>query len=948
MRKITLILSLLLATCGLLSAQVVRVSGTLADVKNDSSLIGASVFLTAPTDSMRRGAMTDIAGKFIFGNVPPGNYTLHTEYLGYTDLNLPVQVDTVEILLGRLKLTEDATALKEVTVTEQQLRVQQLGDTTQYNADAYKTNQNATSEDLITKMPGITLENGVIKAQGEEVKKVTIDGEDFFGDDATATLRNLPAEIVDKIQVFDRLSDQSQFTGFDDGQGQKTINIVTKSGKSNGQFGKLYAGYGTDNRYIAGGSVNIFDGKRRISLIGLANNINQQNFSTQDLLGVIGTSSGRQGGQSSGGGGRSGGSQGGGGNRGGGDQQGRSGGSTSDYLTGQQNGINAVNSLGINYSDRWGTRTKISGSYFFNKTNNETESVLRRQYFLPEASGALYDEDQTGGNRNFNHRVNFRIEYMLDSSNTLTLTPRASWQDNNTVRQFSGQNRLSDGSASSQTESDFSSNNKGYTLSGNALYRHRFAKKGRTFSINAGINANDRTGDSRQFSRSEFFNSSDTASVVDQQYTNSSDGHTWSGDLAYTEPIGQKGALQINYSPSIAQNHSDKITNAQEDDLGNFTQFDTLLSNRFDNNVTTQRGGVSYRINDKKFSFSVGLNYQNVHMESAQRFPFEFSINKTFDNLLPSINYSYKPSKNKNLRLDYRTATNVPSISQLQNVLNNDNPLLLSIGNPDLKQPYNHTLSARLNLNNPTNATSFMVALFGGYTQDYIANSTIIATSDTTVLGNIPLLPGAQLARPVNISGYWNTRSLATYSWPVKILKSNFSVNGGYSYARLPSLINGVTNTTDRHNTNAGLVWGSNISDKLDFTFNYSANFNIVRNSVQPALNNDYFYHQLGLRFEWEFWKGLFVNSTVDQSLYNGLQSNVDQSYTLWNAAIGYRFLKNDALEIKVSAFDLLDENKSIFRNVTDTYIEDEETKVLSQYFLMTLTYNLRNFGSRK
>ncbi len=942
MRKSALLFPLFFATFGLLSAQGVRVSGTLADTKNDSSLIGVSVFLTAPADSFQRGAATDVQGQFIFGNIPPGSYTLHTDYLGYTDLNLPVQVDTVEVVLGRVKLAEDATALKEVTVTEQQLRVQQLGDTTQYNADAYKTNLNATSEDLITKMPGITVENGVVKAQGEEVKKVTIDGEDFFGDDATATLRNLPAEIVDKIQVFDRLSDQSQFTGFDDGQGQKIINIVTKSGKSNGQFGKIYAGYGTDDRYIAGGSVNIFDGKRRISLIGLANNINQQNFSTQDLLGVIGTGSGRQGGQSSGGGGRGGSAQGG-GNRGGG-----GGGQTSDYLTGQQNGINAINSLGINYSDRWGERMKVSGSYFFNKTNNETESILRRQYFLPEASGALYDETQTGGNRNFNHRANLRLEYMLDSANTLTLTPRASWQDNNTFRQFSGQNRLPDGTASSQTTSDFSSNNKGYTLSGNLLYRHRFAKKGRTISFNAGLNANDRNGDSRQFSRSEFFNGLDTASIIDQQYTTASDGRTWSGDLAYTEPIGAKGALQINYSPSLAQNHSDKITNAQEDDLGNFTQFDTLLSNRFDNDVTKHRGGVSYRLRREKSNFSIGLNYQNVHMESAQRFPFEVSINKTFDNLLPFINFNYKPSKNQNLRLDYRTATNVPNIRQLQNVLDNDNPLLLSIGNPDLKQPYNHTLSARLNFNNPTKATSFMVALFGGYTQDYIGNSTIIATSDTTVLGNIPLLPGAQLARPVNISGYWNTRSLATYSWPVKILKSNFSLNAGYSYARLPSLINGNTNTTDRHNTNGGLVWGSNISEKLDFTLSYSANFNVVRNSVQPALNNNYFYHQLGLRFEWEFWKGLFVNSTVDQSLYNGLQSNIDQSYTLWNAALGYRFLKNEALEIKLSAFDLLNQNRSIFRNVTDTYIEDEQTKVLSQYFLLTLTYNLRNFGTRK
>ena len=381
-------------------------------------------------------------------------------------------------------------------------------------------------------------------------------------------------------------------------------------------------------------------------------------------------------------------------------------------MSGQQNGINAVNSIGINYSDRWGKSIKVSGSYFFNKTDNQTESVLRRQYFLPEAAGALYDETQTGGNQNFNHRVNFRLEYMADSANTFTLTPRLSWQDNHTDRRFSGENRLSDGTASSQTTSNFLSSNEGYTLGGNLLYRHRFAKRGRTLSFNAGINANDRNGNSSQFSRSQFFNSTDTSSVIDQYYVNSSNGQTWSGDLAYTEPIGSKGALQINYSPSIAHNRSEKITNAIDDGTGNFTEFDTLLSNRFANDVTTHRGGLSYRLRGEKYNFSVGLNYQNVHMESAQRFPLEFSINKVFDNVLPSVNFNYKPTKNQNLRLDYKTATNVPSISQLQNVLNNDNPLLLSIGNPDLRQPYNHTLSARFNTNNPTKSTSFMIALF--------------------------------------------------------------------------------------------------------------------------------------------------------------------------------------------------------------------------------------------
>ena len=287
------------STLGIFSqtlAQTVPVTGTVRDgAGSGNPLVGVTVLALVERDSTQRtGAVTDTAGWFSL-NLAPGAYRLRVSFIGYQPLQTPLRVGSTALDLGVLRLVENAKQLQEVTVVGQQLRVETKGDTLQFNAGAFKTNPDATAEDLVRKLPGITVENGTVKTQGEDVKRVLIDGKPFFGDDPSLALRNLPAEVIDKIQVFDRLSDQAQFTGFDDGSGDKTINIITRPGRNNGQFGKAYAGAGSDGRYQAGANVNIFNGDRRISLLGLSNNINQQNFATQDLLGALG-GSGRQGG----------------------------------------------------------------------------------------------------------------------------------------------------------------------------------------------------------------------------------------------------------------------------------------------------------------------------------------------------------------------------------------------------------------------------------------------------------------------------------------------------------------------------------------------------------------------------------------------------------------------------------------------------------------------------
>ena len=278
-------------------AQQTQLTGKFLDSKDNSPLVGVGVMLMNKKDTTKIvQSSSDANGKFSFNKVSAGNYKLKTFYIGYKKIEADIIVTGAIQRIGIFKLEQITTKLNAVVVEEKAIRSVQKDDTTEYNANAYKVNTDATSQDLVTKMPGITVENGTIKAQGETLQKVLIDGKEFFGDDASIALKNLPAEVIDKIQIYDKLSDQSQFTGFDDGNSQKTMNIVTKQGKSNGIFGKVYGGYGPDenlnDRFNNGGNLNFFKGKRRISIIGLSNNINQQNFSTQDLLGVTGGSGG--------------------------------------------------------------------------------------------------------------------------------------------------------------------------------------------------------------------------------------------------------------------------------------------------------------------------------------------------------------------------------------------------------------------------------------------------------------------------------------------------------------------------------------------------------------------------------------------------------------------------------------------------------------------------------
>jgi hypothetical protein len=912
-----------------IKAQLVQ--GILKDATDKTPVSNATIKLN-PTDSSSATftSVSNSKGLFTFDEVPAGRYTLIVSSIGYTNTSEKVTIVESTNELGVINMLKDAKTLKTVVVNGAPPAIKQNNDTMEFGASQYKVNPDATSEDLIKKMPGITVDKntGAVTAMGETVQKVTVDGRDFFGNDATATLRNLPADIIDKIQVFDRLSDQAQLTGFDDGNTTKAINIVTKVNMRNGNFGRLYAGYGTDDRYSAGGNVSFFNGPRRISFIGLMNNVNLQNFQTQDLLGVTNT-----------------GNRGGGGGRGGG-----AGGGSSSFTVGQQNGIAKTNAFGVNYSDAWGKKIDVTGSYFFNNSNTANNQTVTQQNIITKDSSNYYDENTVSDNKNYNNRVNFRLTYKIDSSNTILVTSYLNFQSNNSVNYVNGTNYVDIGRQNkiSSTINDLTSDYKGNNLSNQVLFRHAFKKRGRSISLGITNASSDKLGDVYLNAINNYFIPKNVTDSVEQYSNQKNHNNQYSFNLVYSEPLGKKGQLQMNYNPSFSNNNADQETFNFDNGTSKYSALDTSLSNKFNNTYNTQNAGITFRRGDRNNMISAGVSYQYSELKSDQVFPQLSHIDNVYSNFLANAFARFKFDSKSNLRIIFRSSVSPPSVTQLQNVINNSNQFFYTTGNPDLQQQYTNNLIVRYNYTNTPKAQSFFANIFLQTINDYVGNATYTASKDSVLTNSVTLNKGSQISKPVNLNGYISARSFFTYAMPIRFLKLNLNWNGGISFTNLPGLLNNVQNISKTFNYNLGAVLSSNISEYVDFNLSYSANINNVKNSIEPTLNNNYFMQTAGISANLLTKKGLFFNNDLTNEYYSGLTGANNTNYWLWNIAVGQKFLKNQMGELKLSVFDLLKENRSITRNVTASYIQDVNNQVLQQYFMLTFTYKLKTFGKGK
>lgn len=927
-------------------SQEVTVKGKAADSEKKSPLTSATVILLDGDSKPQYSGKTGKSGEFELTNVKPGNYTLKITYVGYKTYEKPVRITRKpDQDLGTLTLESSGVTTGDIEVTAQAPLGEQKADTTEFRAESFKTMPDASAEDLVKKMPGVQVEtDGSVKAQGEDVKKVLVDGKPFFGDDPTLALRNLPADVIDKVQIFDKMSDQSEFTGFDDGQGGKAMNIMTKKNRRSGQFGKFNGGYGYEDKYSASLNLSMMEGASRLTILGLSNNVSQQNFSFQDILGVYGGNDQRtqfaramssrgiqppMRPQAGGGGG--GGPMGGLGN----------------YMVGQLDGISSTHALGLNFSDMFFEKVEISGSYFYNYTQNDNNQLLDRDYLISSENAMFYNQTNETLTKNINHRFNMKLDYYIDSSNSIMLRPSFSAQANGNNTDLLGTFYNQNLDPRNNSLNLYTNNTSGLNFSNDLLFRHKFDTPGRTVSLNFTTSLNDKYSESSQYTTNRYFQQGNiSADTLNQRAKTPVKGYGLSTRINYTEPLADNQQLQMSYRASYDFNNSDKKTYYSLDQLANdFSIMDTLLSNKYDNSYFTQRAGAGYRYRDDKINFTAEMEYQLSELDGSQVFPYNSDINYKFSKFLPSMRFSYKTSPRDELRIHYRSSTSNPSVSQLQNVVDNSSPLQLSAGNPNLKETYSHFVMTRYSSFSEDFTNIFMIFGMVNLRADFIGNATTVAQQDTLIEGSVMLPAGGQLSKPENMDGFVNSNIFINYGFPLGFMRSNFNLGTGLMYSRTPSLVNNEKNFSNSYNTFVQLNLSSNVSQDLDFTLNSRANFAITKNTLRSDLDNNYNSYTNSANFNWIFWEGFFFSFELRNQYYTGLVQD-DNNFTLLNFGIGKKFFENNAGELKLTIFDALKQNKSINTSVTDYYVDYTTNRVLQQYIMLTFTYNLRKFGA--
>lgn len=873
------------------------------------------------TDTLATGS--DFNGQFFFKKVKTGKYVLKIESYNHLTVFRDITMSGENILLPRITLKIESQEIAEVDLQGKQIRVEQKGDTTSYNAEALKTNPNATAQDLVKKIPGVTVQNGEVQSEGEKVQKVLVDGKPFFGNDPNTALNTLPAEAVSKVEVFDDESEQSKQTGFSDGNTQKTMNIITKPGMNKGVFGRIAVGYGTDNKYRASGSYNIFNGDQRISIIAQSNNINQQNFSSEDLLGVSASSGG------------------------GGFGRGRGGAfsSSGDFLVGSQGGITQTHAFGFNYQDKWGESTDFVGSYFFNYSDNYNQTQTNRNYFPSGDITQRYRSDDSLGSINMNHRFNLRLSSDLTKKDRILFLPRFSFQQNSGYNNNLANTTQNDALVNG-LDNKFETDYNAFNFNGELFYTHKFDKKGRQINFQIEGSSSGQQGDNQQFSLSSFLqNGILVTDTLDQTATLKAPSNSFMSGVSFTEPIGENSSINVEYEFEQNTGGKNQITFYSPTKNGLGYIIDTALSNDFDSRFNTHTLGLSYRYRlGRKFFIVARLNGQSTSLVNDIIFPEVDNINKTYNNILPSFFTRYSINKSHRLMAGYRSSTDIPSVAQLQNVVNNNNPLQLSTGNPLLDQEFSHRFFSRYNFTSEDKTKQFSIYLSSQFSNNYIANQSFITESDTVING-VAIAPGTQISSPLNLSGYRSSRTYISYSLPIGLLKSNLNLNLNGSESKIPGKVNGQNTFTENQGLGFGVGLTSNISEKLDFTISSNTGISWVKNPNQPI--TQYTNQSLNLKLDWIFYDGWSLHNNLSYQIYGGYSSTFNNQFTLWNLGIGKYILKERG-EITLSVYDLLNQNNSISQNSTETYIEEKETLALRQYFMLSFTYNLTDFSPPK
>lgn len=950
-----ILLTTLLTFCAAAAfAQRGSVTATVVNADTGESVAGA-VLIVSPvkTPEKQQGFTSAFKGAVSMPSLAYGEYKLSVSFIGYNNLDTTFRVSAPKLNLGVLKL-KPGVQIETVVKEAKALRTSQKGDTVSYNAGAFKVVADADVEGLLKKMPGITVTDGTVEAQGETVKKIFVDGKEFFGEDVTTAIKSLPAEAVDRVEVYNKLSDAAEFSGMDDGEGYKALNIVTRPGMRQGQFGKLYAGFGYDAdtetedkfKYIAGGNANIFSGDSRISLIGLFNNVNQQNFSFEDILGVSG----------SGGGGRRGG--------------------VGQYMMRPQSGVASVNAIGVNYSDSWGKRDQVTfqGSYFFNNTNTENRSTVEKWYEAPMIPDTLSTNGYSD-TKGYNHRFNARLEWKISENQNLMIRPRFSYQSNDPWSRTTGWQfgaPADGGSGYSYTDNFSDALRHGYNVGTSAVYRAKLGKNGRTITLDGSFSYSDNTNNSNSWSNVLGTLPDRPGIAPDGTWDTTgytkirrlcnlapSSSYSLRGSFTYTEPVAKYAQVSFQYRVSYNSQERDKRSYITGDDFSTAGLTpDRSLSNSYESGYLTQSVGPGFRFSKERNTFVANVYYQRSALDGQIVRDDAEKIKHAYNNVTYFMMGQLNINRENSLRLFVSSYTDSPSITDLQSVYDVSDAQNISHGNPNLKPTYSHRVNFHYTNSNVEKGRTFMWMFSMNTTLDYTASHLVQRPGDITIDGQ--LYTPNFYSTTTNLDGYWQLRTHLSYGLPIGFLKSNFNVMAGVVYTKTPSMLGGTVDAAtgmisggERNDTkNMGYdfraVLGSNISENVDFTLSWNGTYNEATNSLNSDNSkNRYFNHTAQGNLKVVFPLGFTFTASAAYSQYIGFTNDYSEDYLLCNAWLGKKVFRNKRGEVMIGVNDLLNQNRAFSRTTGSGYTQNSTNSVIGRYYMVQFTYNLRRFGKK-
>jgi hypothetical protein len=901
----------------------VLINGKIKDTLEKKTLSNASILLLRQSDSILvQYTRTDKTGNFTLQHIPPGHYLLLVTYPAYADYADSLIVkDSSDISLPPIALVLKSKLLEEVIVNGSKGAIHIKGDTVEFKADSFHTQAGATVEDLLKKLPGIQVDrNGKITAQGQKVQKVLVDGEEFFGDDPTLVTQNLRADMVDKVQIFDKKSDQAAFTGIDDGQKTKTINLKLKDGKKNGYFGKVTAGAGTDGYYDAQAMVNLFKKKQKMAAYGIISNTGKTglNWQERDNYGqsVMGMA----------------------------DYDENTGyfsvnmpGDDLNSWDGRYNGqgFPTVKTGGLHYNDKWDDdRQSFNGNYKIMQLDVSGNSSTNSQYILPDT---LYynRQKQVFRNQILRHSLDGSYELKFDSTSSLKIMADGGTDHKTTSSSNSSEALAIDSSLVNQNSRTSTAISDSRIVNSNLLWRKKLPKKGRTLSVNLRENYTRSSTNGYLNSTTSFYSGGIFShdSLIDQYKEYHTENTLLDSKITYTEPLSNISFLSANYGLSVNNSQSDRSSFSKSND-GKYTALDSLYSNNYQFNVFTQQGGLTYMLIKKRLRFNAGTNlgFTNFHQRDLQK---DTMAKRQFINWYPQASFSYSFTNQRRLNIQYNGYTSQPSLQQIQPIRTNEDPLNITVGNPGLKPQFGNRIGLNFFDYKVLTDRSIWVSLSYGFTQNAISSKSTVDSS------------GRRVSQSINVNGNYSFYANINYDFKWRAPDLHIGLFTDLNQSSNVSIVNDLLNKTNSGNYQLGFNIDKSREKKYEIFLRSSATYTRSRSSINTGISADYWTYTISPGVDVFLPLKFQVHTEADISLRQKTPVfTTNNNVALLNAWIGKKFLKNDALLLKASGNDLLNQNIGFNRTVNSNFISQNTYTTIKRYFMLSIVWNFTKAGT--